>query len=138
MHQKKLIFRIGGLEELGDRFPGLAHLVSHAAAGIENDPERQRSVLGAELRDLLVDLIFGEAEMILFQPRYQPCHGVGHRHVDQDQRNVDLDRLGPSPWARKLQRIARGGLQTHLGFGAESYRCTGQPAGNCEPNTYRL
>ncbi len=40
LHQEKLVFRIGQLEELRHRLPGFFQFVAHAAAAIEDHPHR--------------------------------------------------------------------------------------------------
>src|SRR5450755_427860 len=87
-HQEKLIVGISRLEELSHRLARFFQFVSHAAAAIENDADRQGSVFTRELHNLLLGFILEETEIFLFQACDEPVQRIGDGDRNQHQRGV--------------------------------------------------
>ena len=101
--QQVLIGRIAGFEEGHGRISGTGDLVSHAAADIEQQPDGGRNILIAEVPDLLLDLVFEDAKVLLFQSGNEAAAVVGDGGADQNQIHVDLQR-GESVLRRRVSR----------------------------------
>ncbi len=96
LHQKELIFRICRFEKHGDSLTRLGQLVSHAAAGVENQTNRKRRVLAGKMDNLLLDLVLEQPEVLLLEAGHKPVERIGHRDVDQYDGCIDADiRTGP-------------------------------------------
>ena len=72
LHQEKLVFRIGGFEELHRGHARALELAAHAAAGVEHQAHRNRVVVHGKLGDLLLHLVFQDAEVFLLQTGDRP------------------------------------------------------------------
>ena len=105
LNQEEFVLGIGGLEELRHRLARFVQLAAHAAAGIEDEPDRKRRVFARELRDLLLALVFEHAEVFLLQARDEAVQRIGHRHRNQHQRGVDADVAAPDV-VRAARRLA--------------------------------
>src|SRR5579859_7873319 len=62
--QKELIFRIGNVQEFASSLHRLPHLVPHAAACVQEETDRKRRVVIAEVRDLLLNAILEKPEFL--------------------------------------------------------------------------
>jgi hypothetical protein len=91
--QKELILGVGGLEELQGRFAGLVNFVGHAAAVIEDHPDGNGNIFGRKGDDLLLGVVFVNAEIVLVEAGDQPIEGVSHGDVDQSHVHVAADYL---------------------------------------------
>ena len=69
-------------------------LRSHTAAAIEDHGYRNRRIFRREMRDHLLDLVFKQFEMVLFQPRDQAVVMVGDHHRNQDQIRISRECSG--------------------------------------------
>src|SRR5215470_7795872 len=86
--QEELILGIGGLEELESGLASLVDLVGHAATEVEDDTNRDGDIFGGKGDDLLLDVVFEDAEIVGFESSYQAIVGVGD--CDVDEREVDI------------------------------------------------
>ena len=91
LHQEEFVFRIGGLEKLGNGLAGLAQLVPHAAAGVKNQTDRKRRILAGKMDDLLLALVLEHLKVLFLQAGYKAVQGIGYGDVDQDDRRVYTD-----------------------------------------------
>lgn len=91
--QKKLILRIGGLEELQRGFACFVNLIAHAAAEIENDTDGDGYVFGGKSDDFLLGAVFVNAEVILIQTSHKAVEGVGDGDVHKSEVDVAADDL---------------------------------------------
>ena len=91
--EKELIFWIGGFKELEGRFLRFAKFIGHAATEIEDDADRDRNVFGGEIRYLLLDIVFENAEVIRLQAGDNPVVGIGHSDVHEREIYIDMDRV---------------------------------------------
>ena len=71
------------------RLPRLIQLRAHAAAGIENNSDRERRVLAAERYDFLLQFVLENLERFLFEARHKPVQRIGYG--DRNQHHVRID-----------------------------------------------
>ena len=83
--EKELIFWIRGFEKLEGRFFGLAEFVGHAAAEIQDDTDRDGNIFGGEIHDLLLDVVFEEAEVVGLETCGDSVVRVGDGDIDECQ-----------------------------------------------------
>jgi hypothetical protein len=67
-------------------------LVRHAAAVIEEETDRGRSIFRLENFDLLFAAVFVNPEILFSQTGYRPPILVEHRNVEHDQIDIDGKR----------------------------------------------
>src|SRR5687767_15866865 len=92
-NQEILVRIVTCLDELGQRVAGASHFVAaHGAGDVEDDSYRNRRVVVAEERDLLLLLIVEDGERGLAQTGNVAAVGVGHRYGQSDQIGVGNDR----------------------------------------------
>src|SRR5690242_16829567 len=63
--QEELIAGVRSFEEGCGGARGLVNFIGHAAAGIENQPDRERCVLFSEIRNILLNAVFEHPEVWL-------------------------------------------------------------------------
>src|SRR6516165_10776052 len=61
--QEEFILGVRGFEELEGGLAGFVHFVSHAAAKVENNSDGDRNILRGEADNLLLDVVFIDAEV---------------------------------------------------------------------------
>jgi hypothetical protein len=83
--------RIGSLEKLPGGFLGLTDLVGHAAAKVKDDANGNRNVFGRKILDLLLDIVFEDAEIIGLQACDHAVIWISDRNVDQCQVDIDMN-----------------------------------------------
>ena len=88
LDQKKFVFGIRSLEELGDREAGLLQFASHRAAAVEDHADRKRRILARELADLLLLLILKNFEVLFIETSHETVQRIGHGNRDQHERAV--------------------------------------------------
>ena len=91
LNQEKLVLGIGGFEELRRGQTRLLQFGAHAAAGIEDEADRERRIFAGEGRDLLLSLFFEELEVFFFQAGDEAVQRIGDGDVDQNEVRVDAD-----------------------------------------------
>jgi hypothetical protein len=84
-------------------------LVAHAAAIIDDQAHANRDVFAPEERELLLDLVFKNTEIVLLQTISEAAAIVNHARVQDDEINVDTN-LGILTGAR-LPRRRWGGAR---------------------------
>jgi hypothetical protein len=92
LDEEELVARIGGAEERGGGLLGFLHLVAHAAAGIEEEADRDRGVIGRETGDRLLDAIFEDVEGIGTEAVDGRAQAVGDVHRHQHEGRVDAQQ----------------------------------------------
>src|SRR5689334_21188082 len=66
----------------------LADFVAHASADVKNHSDRNGHVFGGKSFDLLLDVVFKDAEVVRLEAGDQAVVGVGDRDVDQREAYV--------------------------------------------------
>ncbi len=66
----------------------------HASAGVEQQPNRKRGIFAREMRDLLFDAVFENAEILFLEPEHEPVHRIGDGDGNHHQSGIDYDVLG--------------------------------------------
>src|SRR4029077_1794647 len=69
LDQEELVLGIGGLEELRGGLARLVEFGSHAAADVEHQADRQRSVFTGEVGHFLLALVLKEAKILAIEAR---------------------------------------------------------------------
>ena len=88
LHQEEFVCGIGVPQECVHGFVRLVHTEFHAIAGIEDNADRGRRVLGREVRDHLLHFVFEECEVLLLQARHNPAVAIGDSYRDLYQIRV--------------------------------------------------
>jgi len=125
--EKRLIFRIGGFEKLGNRLAGFLELRTHASTGIEDNADRQRGILAAEGNDLLLRFVFVDFKDVLIEPRNEAIERIGNGNGNQNQVGIDADiRFGQRRGGRLPGLDARNNIDgSFRSGGGRTARLTG-------------
>src|ERR1700722_5835929 len=91
LDEEELVLRIGRLEECGGRLSGLLDLVSHAAAVVEQQADRQGRVFEREIRDGLFYAVFKDLEIRFMQIRDGRAKDIRYLSRHQHQCRIDAD-----------------------------------------------
>ena len=86
--QEKFVGGVGGLEKLQRRFPRLADFVAHAPADVKNHADGNGHIFGGKGLDLLLYVIFKNAEVVRLEAGDEPVVGICHRDVDQSEADI--------------------------------------------------
>ena len=97
---------IGGFEELHRGFAGFADFVAHTATDVENDADGDGDVFGRESYDLLFDVVFVDAEIVLFEAGDQAVVGVCNGDVYQSEVDVTADDFAGNNFDGGVSRLA--------------------------------
>ena len=88
---ENLVVPVGGLDQSQRRRRHLGPLVAHAAAVIDNQPQRNRHVLPLEHLDSLRHAVFGNRKSRLGKVRHQMAGLVHHRRMTHHQARVGAE-----------------------------------------------
>src|SRR5579862_4808117 len=111
---EEFILRIGGFHELQDGISGANHLVVHAAAQVEDYPDRYWRVFSRKRLDGLEMVVLVDEEVLFFESGHKAIHRISNGQRHQHQVHIDAD-LFPRPC--RLQRCrAFGGRGLFTGL----------------------
>jgi hypothetical protein len=102
------VVALAGLDEGQRGGIHLVALVPHTPAVVHHQAQGDGDVFAAEYGELLLDLVFKDAEVILFQIGDQAL--VGIHHTGQQHHQVDVPRDAKGLILLWLRRRSSGGL----------------------------
>ena len=94
LDQRKFVSRIRGAQQLCDSFPGAPEFWTHASAGVEDNHDRHRRVLGHEVGDRLYHAVVVDSELLSREAGHLTIANVYDVYRNEDKIGIDAEGRG--------------------------------------------
>ena len=93
LDQEILVTRIACSKKRRCRIASSGKLVGHTPGGVKHESDAQRQVLERKVLNPLFNLVFPEPKVLAFQSGNEPAFQIGYGCVDQNDGDIDFQRL---------------------------------------------